>query len=314
MISKLKPIYDFKRKTALKDSHITKLVYREKEPYQLYTATSDGSVQLWLDDQEETFSKEPIKSYELHTDYIEELVYSESYFLTCSRDNILKLVNPESGDPVTFLGHTDDVLSCDISEKHKRIISTGKDKTIRIWDLEGNLVHTLDKQTHSKQINEIKYIPLENERMITCSNDHKIKIWDIESNVCISELTSHQNPVTVIETSPDGTLLASCDSLGMISLYDLELFHLLYSLEIESECYQIKYNPVKFEASILTMDGILNWNIEKKEFIGSIQCNGNNKSVISPDNMITTFDYSPNGSSIFTGSANGKIKQYTLNN
>ncbi|KAJ6226873.1 u4/u6 small nuclear ribonucleoprotein prp4 [Anaeramoeba flamelloides] len=314
MIRKLKPIYKFKRKTALKDSHITKLVYREKEPYQLYTATSDGSVQLWLDDQEETFSKEPIKSYELHTDYIEELVYSESYFLTCSRDNSLKLVNPESGDPVTFLGHTDDVLSCDISEKHKRIISTGKDKTIRIWDLEGNLVHTLDKQTHSKQINEIKYIPLENERMATCSNDHKIKIWDIESNVCISELTSHQNPVTVSEPSPDGSLLTSCDSLGVISLYDLRSSSLLTTFNVESECYQIQYNPVKFEISMLTANGILNLNLEKKKFIGSMQCNGNNISVISPDTMVTTFDYLYEGSSIFTGSANGKIKQYTLKN
>ncbi|KAJ3442253.1 hypothetical protein M0812_11985 [Anaeramoeba flamelloides] len=314
MINKLKPIYKLKRKTALKDSHITKLVYSRYEPYQLYTATSDGSVQLWLDDQKETFSKEPIKSYELHTDYIEELVYSESYFLTCSRDNSLKLVNPESGDPVTFLGHTDDVLSCDISEKHKRIISTGKDKTIRIWDLEGNLVHTLNKQTHSKQINEIKYIPLENERMITCSNDKKIKIWDIESNVCISELTLHQNPVTILQLSPEGSILTSCDSLGVVSIYDLESSSLLSTLKVKSECYQIKYNPAKFEVSMLTVNGILTWELTKKEYIDFIKCNGCNKSVISPDTMVTTFDYSSFGSSIFTGSENGKIKQYRANN
>ena len=90
------------------------------------------------------------------------------------------------------------------------IISVSWDKSIKIWDIEMNLIQKIEN-AHDKNINYIYVI--NNESFITCSNDLSIKIWmkNTESNKYdiyhIIE-NAHINNINKIIISSKGNLIS----------------------------------------------------------------------------------------------------------
>jgi len=65
--------------------------------------------------------------------------------------------------------------------------------------------------------------------------DGMVKLWDAFSGLLVHSFIGHQSLVNDICVSMDGRLLVSCDSLGLLNVWSLEGFKLLFELRHESE-------------------------------------------------------------------------------
>ncbi|KAJ5067121.1 transducin beta-like protein [Anaeramoeba ignava] len=171
----------------------------------------------------------------------------------------------------TLYGHTDIVLSMDISYDKKKLITGSKDKTIRIWDLSINSNENINEninqnlnqnlnqnsnqnQNQNQNQNLSKFFPKAPKCLGTCSghtepvttvafpnnsnsfaisggNDKTIKIWDLEKMESKKTIQAHKKEINSIAISPNDKLFATCSQDRTIKIWDLEKMELIGILE-----------------------------------------------------------------------------------
>ncbi|EDV12899.1 regulatory component of the proteasome pathway [Saccharomyces cerevisiae RM11-1a] len=95
------------------------------------TASADKTIKLWQNDKViKTFSG-------IHNDVVRHLaVVDDGYFISCSNDGLIKLVDMHTGDVLrTYEGH-ESFVYCIKLLPNGDIVSCGEDRTVRIWSKE----------------------------------------------------------------------------------------------------------------------------------------------------------------------------------
>jgi len=142
----------------------------------------DNNVKLWN-------SKDGrlVRSLEGHRATINQVVFSPNGNLIASasgygtsrpsRDDTIKLWNPQNGNLITTLvGHTDGVNSIAFHPKEKLIASASRDKTVKIWKLDGTLLATLEG--HESKIASIAFSN-DGRTIASAEIDGKIILWNL---------------------------------------------------------------------------------------------------------------------------------------
>ncbi len=114
----------------------------------------------------------------------------------------------ESGERVlSFKGHSDYVLGVCTTPDGKSLISSSKDKTIRIWDMESGQCLSVF-EGHKNQTNGVAVTP-DGKCAASASSDQTIKVWDLPSGRCIETFHGHKGPVSSVAVTPDGKNVVS---------------------------------------------------------------------------------------------------------
>jgi WD domain, G-beta repeat len=80
----------------------------------------------------------------------------------------------------------------------------------------------------------------------TGSFDETVRFWDVRTGRCLRELPAHSDPVTGIDFSWDGTVLASCSFDGLLRLWDAHTGHCLRTVAIDgasSPLSALRFSP-----------------------------------------------------------------------
>ncbi len=119
-------------------------------------------------------------------------------------------------------GHMD-IVTCIAIHPDERLIATGSsDRTIKIWDIKGNLQQTL--VGHSNWITSLSF-NRNGQYLISSSRDGTIRLWKMDrwkklfveqSNQIIKD---HQAPVLDAKFSPTASIFASCGEDAKIRLW-----------------------------------------------------------------------------------------------
>ncbi|MEQ8381459.1 MAG: hypothetical protein RH949_03700 [Coleofasciculus sp. A1-SPW-01] len=142
----------------------------------------------------------------------------------------------------TFTGHPT-VLALVISADGKTLISGGKDKAIKVWDLQtGALKKTL--QSDSGVIQALAIAP-DGKVVVSGSGDRMVRIWNMTTNQPPQVLAGHTDTINGVEISSDGTRIIS-RSYTEIKVWDLATGKLTLTLP-NSPSTEIKIGPVLIE-------------------------------------------------------------------
>jgi hypothetical protein len=119
----------------------------------------------------------------------------------------------------TLQGHEGSVRSAAFSPDGKMIVSGSYDKTVRLWDIEGNPIGQ-PFLGHEDYINSVAFSP-DGKLIVSGSNDKTVRLWDIEGNSIGQPFRGHESSVFSVVFSPDGKLIVSGSDDKTVRLWDI---------------------------------------------------------------------------------------------
>jgi WD40 repeat protein len=129
----------------------------------------------------------------------------------------LKYISDQS--QMTLRGHAGGVQRVVFTPDGKRLISGGRDGTIRKWNIAtGTELMKID--AHEYYITSIKINP-NGKQIASSSPERTVKLWDLDNGNLIHTLNGHTGYVYCVDFSPDGKRLASCSSDSTVRVWDV---------------------------------------------------------------------------------------------
>ncbi|KAA8584699.1 hypothetical protein FQN60_008484 [Etheostoma spectabile] len=118
---------------------------------------------------------------------------------------------------LTLRGHSQPTWGCSFHSCGHFLASCSADRTAKLWDLNSQRCR-LTLRRHAASVNSVCFLPSSN-LLLTCSADKSLAVWDARLGVCSSAF--HQHPCNHASSNPAGDVLASCDSRGIVNLWDM---------------------------------------------------------------------------------------------
>ena len=116
------------------------------------------------------------------------------------------------------------------NENKYYLLTTSNDRNVILWNVnkEDNNEYKYSYMTFKGHEDRTKYSefhPMNNNLFGSCSNDCTFRLWDANKNLTSEILIQegHKYPVNHFNFHPDGSLVITCDSGGILLLWDLRL-------------------------------------------------------------------------------------------
>ncbi|CAM9626755.1 U5 small nuclear ribonucleoprotein 40 kDa protein [Lampetra fluviatilis] len=160
-----------------------------------------------------------------HTGAILDIHYSTdgSTIFTSSTDKTVGLWDSETGERIKRLkGHTSFVNACFPARRGPQMVCTASDDgTVKLWDTrKKGSVHSFQNtyQCLSVTFNDTS------DQILSGGIDNVIKVWDLRQNKLIYTMKGHNDSVTGLSLSPDGSYLLSNAMDNSVRIWDIRPF------------------------------------------------------------------------------------------
>jgi len=199
----------------------------------------------------------------------------------------------------TSEAHNDKVSNIVYSPRSNRIVSSGLDHTIRLWDVHsGMCIHVLNG--HDKEVRGVAYPP-HGDQLVSAGDDMTIKVWDAETGECRHIWIGHTDSVREVSYSPKGTQVASYSDDDTVRIWDVESGKCLHVMKGHSSYITgIVFSPRGDQVASASEDTTVRiWDVVTGE------CN---HILTGHSNFVMVIVYSPNGSQLASAGADNSVR------
>lgn len=172
-------------------STVTKVIFHPT--YSIIASCSeDATIKIW---DYETGNFE--RTFKGHTDVVQDIAFDSPHgklLCSCSADMSIRLWDFQETYTCirTLQGHDHNVSSVAFTPSGDFIISSSRDKTIKIWEVStGYCVRTLSG--HRDWVRQVR-IYSDGSLMASCSNDQSIFVWHLATSLLSQSSSSSSNP------------------------------------------------------------------------------------------------------------------------
>jgi WD40 repeat protein len=219
-------------------------------------------------------------------------------FFVLAYDEGLAFYNSVTLRRSAFLQLDNPIIAVAIDREGKFLATGGTDGAVEVWELDSlELVHQWDKHplldNLFSDILDISFSP-DGKYLAATTVSANAVVWEISTGAMQGDYGVGQGPISAIEFSPDGQLLAHANWLGAVWIFNLESEITHNTLHIFNEDH-LAINTLAFDPSgeYLSAAGvgrrIYTWSIETGKLV---------YSYAGHDGWISSISYSPDGSLI----------------
>lgn len=134
--------------------------------------------------------------------------------------------------------HNGGVLSVDVSQDGRLIATASNDRTVKLWAMDGRLLHTLQ---HQDTVHRVAFSP-DAKTLVAGSLDGLVKVWNTDGQL-LHEIVAHQQPVWGVAISADGTLMGSASGDRTIKLWSLNTGEPIRTLKTTNSVWNVAFSP-----------------------------------------------------------------------
>ncbi len=117
------------------------------------------------------------------------------------------------------------------------IVSGSDDKTVRLWDIQGNPIGQ-PFPGHESSVRSVAFSP-DGKMIVSGSWDKTVRLWDIQGNPIGQPFRGHEESVSSVAFSPDGKMIVSGSDDNTVRLWRVG-----WQSWLEVCCDRLRYHPV----------------------------------------------------------------------
>ncbi|HEY4389707.1 MAG TPA: WD40 repeat domain-containing protein, partial [Ktedonobacteraceae bacterium] len=203
----------------------------------------------------------------------------------------------------TLTGHTGAVRGVAISPDGRRLVSTGGDNMIRVWDLStGKEEYTLTG--HTGMVWGVA-ISADGHWLVSGSMDKTIKVWELSTGKEEHTLIGHAGYVWAVAISPDGQRVVSGSWDKTIKVWDLATGKEERTLTCHTDIiWEIAISP--------NGQTLVSGNSDKTIKVWNLSTGQEERTLIGHENSVYCVAISPNGQTLVSGGGDKTIKVWNL--
>lgn len=300
---------------------VTSIATTPENPDMILSSSRDKTILVWqLKREADGRYGYPQRALKGHNHFVSDVVISTDgqFALSGSWDATLRLWEIDSGRCTRrFVGHTKDILSVAFSPENRQIVSGSRDKTIKLWNTLGECKYTIgsNEDSHSEWVSSVRFSPSQQDPIIVSAGwDQMVKVWSLGQCKLKTTLKGHEGYLNTVTVSPDGSLCASGGKDGIAILWELAEGKPLYSLEQGDIINALVFSPNRYWLCAATCSSIKIWDLESKAMVDEVKVDFTPTGKNAQAPYCTCIAWSADGSDLFAGYTDNKIRVYHVSN
>jgi hypothetical protein len=134
-------------------------------------------------------------------------------------NNVAKIFDLKTSKILFTLNHDDAITDIAFSKNEKFIVTTSRDKTVKIWSNDGRLLQTLNAH---KDVVLCVDISDDGSKILTGSRDNTAKLWDVQTGTLLHTFEGHTYDILDVHFSPNGQKIVTASGDRTTKLWSID--------------------------------------------------------------------------------------------